>query len=440
MKLHIEHKNYLGLNFNTLRLQKKLHGSIFGLCRQINTVRRADCDPKLFTMGGDLSGAHLLINRDPPRQGSYHIGGSGFFRDEALIRTLGESVERYAQLVGYLNYAKKALVCTYQQLPEAQRICQKKFEFFDDRQYKNNFFPFSSFSADAEISWAPGLDCETQQMSYLPAQLIFVGYNLVTGEPWLGSAVTTGTAVHSKDDQAHISAVLELIQLDTAMGFWYSQQQAQRILIDDSLIGLNGLLNKAACKFGSEINFYLLKNPDMPGLTVAAVFRQKYQLPRVAIGLGVDFSLESAMYKAYLEAVGVFHLAKLQSVYVSQSQDGFDPSAMSNLDDNVSWYAQGNKLEHINFKFPIAGPVLAAKNISQENLNLKDLLDSFTKTNKKIYSFDLNIRESKELNLIVARYYSPDLLALCLPSFPTLKHKRYQAYGIPNYVAPHPFP
>jgi len=92
-----------------------------GLTPTISFMLRERRGPRFLTAGGDLTGVHFLRGQPRPRRGSYHIGGSGIFPDEALIRTLGESCERYAQLVAAVYLRDSIKMASYDELVAAER-------------------------------------------------------------------------------------------------------------------------------------------------------------------------------------------------------------------------------------------------------------------------------------------------------------------------------
>jgi hypothetical protein len=86
-------------------LTRRMLSPLCGLDRRVGYVLRGRHGPRFLVAGGELTGVHVLLGE--PEPGSYHIGGTGVFPREALVRTLGETVERYAQFVAPLaRYAE----------------------------------------------------------------------------------------------------------------------------------------------------------------------------------------------------------------------------------------------------------------------------------------------------------------------------------------------
>ncbi len=432
-------------------LLKRMLSPLCGLVQEIGFVRRSSREPKIIATGSDLTGAHVLLGKPNPGRGAYHIGANGIHFNEAIIKTLGESIERYSQLV-----AEVSLRFTGEFLPHSEMIKNNKhivlpqnyLNLFSEEQYSRAGFPFELY-ADQPLTWIKLLELGGYKHLWVPAQLIFVGYQVkrAEAEPWLSVAVTTGTAAHTDKTKALINAILELIQIDSAVGHWYSSRCATRIHFDSR----TQLLEKTLLQQGNfnheNYGFYWLENPDLAGFSVACVYRDSQKvIPHVAIGLGADMCLTTAMYKAYLEAVGVIGLSRMvvfQNNFLEKNSDKSN-NDFYDLDTNVGHYALGNDFSLIQEKFPqdkkISASDLPPDTANNDAQQLQVLVQSFKKTHKGLFFCDLTCREASDLGFVAPRVWSPDTLSLCLPCAPWLKHPRFQAYGGVAYEFPHPYP
>jgi hypothetical protein len=68
------------------------------------------------------------------------------------------------------------------------------------------------------------------------------------------------------------------------------------------------------------------------------------------------------------------------------------------------------------------------------------LVDAFRSTNKQLLFMDLTTEDVRELGFYTFRVWSPDVLGLSLPSFPTSAHCRFESYGGVRHERPHPYP
>src|SRR5262245_24181171 len=87
------------MRYSTHLLMHRMLSPLCGLNQRIGFVLRGEDEPEFMIAGAELTGVHVLRGQKRPRQGFYHIGGSGVILEESLIRSLGETVERYSQFV-----------------------------------------------------------------------------------------------------------------------------------------------------------------------------------------------------------------------------------------------------------------------------------------------------------------------------------------------------
>jgi len=365
---------------------------------------------------------------------------------------VGETIERYAQLMADFSFSEKL---TFASFEEMQKSGQKTlpFEdllFYSQAQLSRPGFPFNQVSPQNKLSWLKMTSLNDQETLWVPAQFILVGYDIrrKDNEPWVTSAVTTGTASHVDYVRAFRASLLELIQLDSVMGHWYTDWQAYEIILDERVSGLSKLINEYGVSSKHNYRFYYLPNPDLAGFSVACVYLQEKALPKVAIGLGADLSLESAMYKAYLETVASVGLARMvvfKGKYEMDKHVGtIDPENLYDLDRNVEYYGSGEDFHHIEDRF-LNMPSIKASHLppdvegtQQEQISY--LVNSFVRSNKRIYGLDLTNVEAKALNFRVGRVWSPDTLSLCLPSAPQVLHARFKDFGGVANEYPHLYP
>ena len=68
------------------------------------------------------------------------------------------------------------------------------------------------------------------------------------------------------------------------------------------------------------------------------------------------------------------------------------------------------------------------------------IVGAFRAAGKRVYHADFTTPDVRQLGLSVQRVWSPDLIALPLPSAPPLAHPRFAAYGGVARDDPHPYP
>ena len=439
--------------YRTNQLQQRLLSPLCGLVQGITFCVRSQFDPRAIAAGADLTGVHLLLNQPRPKPGFYHIGGGGFFLEESSIRALAESIERYSQFVSGVSGRHHVVMATYRDLvSRGQRVIPpSKLRFFSEEQHRRPGFPYEPFDEDMPMGWIQSPSLVEEASVWVPAQLVLVGYlpDPRRGEKRILSGMTTGTAAHTTPEHALRNALLELIQIDSTMGHWYSASPASEIVLDQRTSAIGRIIHKYFHPDGGAPAFYWLPNADLPGMTVACVIRDpRGDVPARAIGLGSDLRLQETMYKALLEAIGVLHLAKLTLLFSEESNGDTpgrgEPGPILDLDHNVAFYALAGNGSYFDSRFSSSSTIPASQLPADSTLDpleeTRVLVNGFRATNKELVYLDLTTKDIEDLRFTATRVWSPDTLSLCLPSVPPVRHARFHAYGGLCHEIPHPYP
>lgn len=436
-----------GLEPRVAALLDRMVSPLCGFDKSVAFSLRDGLMPRIEVVIPQFAALHRLLGLERPL--SYHIGGYGLRAEEAMMRALGETLERYSHMVisGFLE-AEMPFVSWSEIAASGPLFGPADFRPFTEEQYAHEGFPFARWADDDPITWIRGTAADGSPV-FVPAQAVVVGYvpRQSQGEPWVTAAVTTGSAAHTDGRRALRSALLELIEVDTTMGHWYSGQNARRIVLDGRVQRVAELLARDVPAHGLKYTFHYLRNPDLEAHVVACVVRSpRGEVPACGVGVGADLDLEHAMYKAFLEGSAIPHLAMigLQQSWASPDSVPDDLMAFGDLDQNVAFYALPANEHVIESRFGMEDevaaadlPAFAAAGVDHD---VSHLLGTFAGAGKRLAIFDFTTPDIADLGFAVTRCYSPDTLSLCLPSYPHLAHKRFQAYGPPKETYPHPYP
>lgn len=432
--------------------RSRMYSPLCGLVVAVGCSTHGRRGPRVSVAGGELTGVHVLQDQNAPRPGSYHIGGSGVVPFESEIKTFGESAERYAGSIAALDPDLEEIFASHDKMRADgyDVLDASKLYLTDPAAPHSGAYPFQTFDPTAPMTWVQAENLgQGSGCRWIPAQQFLVGYPVRAhdGEPWLAAAVSTGTAVHTDYDRALLAAVFELVQIDSAMGHWYGQRRSIRLDLDDRVARLCRLLDKHMPPGGYVPEFHLLPNADLPGFTIACLLHEPQQrVPVVSAGLGADATLEGAMYKAWLEGVGVRSLAEwsLVNTHLESGTTEGDVDAMLDLDSNVVHAAQpaGAAAVHERFRDCDRQPTSALPPDSRldAGAEARRMIWAFRDTDKELYARDLTTTDVRSLGFRAMRLWSPDTLSLCLPSAPPQQHRRFDAYGGFARRIPHPYP
>ncbi len=428
----------------TRRLLGRLTGPLSGLATTIGFVGRGAGEARLVIAGGEMTGVHVLRGQPPPAAGAYHIGGAGFTYDEALIRTLGETVERYASFLTATVRTRSVRQARCAELVGggARVIAPRGLRWFTEAQLARPGFPFQSITADTSVGWTAARSLITGAESWLPGQEAFPGYLGQRGEPRYVSGVTTGSAAHSRLDAALRNGLLELVQIDAAMGHWYGHATAVRLRSSPRTHVVERAIRRRLPPGAELPRLYWLPSADLPGFAVACLIESP-RPPLLGVGLGCDLRLDAALGKAFLEAVAVAQLAKVILFRNRLQGRRPDPGALYDLDQNVAYYATEHR-PLLAARFPPADAVdaedLPPEQSGSPREDVAELVRAFAATGKDLALIDLTTADVRELGMWALRVWSPDVLTLSLPSAPPMAHDRFAAYGGARDDGPHPYP
>ncbi|MFZ1218237.1 MAG: YcaO-like family protein [Chthoniobacterales bacterium] len=433
---------------STDQLVQRMLCPLTGLNQTIGFVLHDPMEPRLAVAGGEMTGVHVLRGSRPPRPGAYHIGGAGTSYAEALIKTLGETIERYshfAALAGGLPISAASL--RTMRATGAAAMLPNTSELYSVEQLTRPGFPFVALGDDDEIGWIQAGSLKTGEIVAVPAQQMLVGYARAAGEPPFTAGVTTGSAAHTSPGSALRNALLEVVQIDSAIGCWYGRQRPVRIALDGRVALALGAINRTLHRHGPSLRFFWMPNADLPGFSIACLV-ESGDVPRIGVGLGCDLRLSHAIYKAFLEGVAVAHLAKIvlfrQRVEATAGVADAPTGLFYDLDSNVGHYAEGYDAEVIAMCFPDQ-PAIAASDMGEDNCGSPNddaalLVEAMAATGKRLAILDLTTPDVADLGFTALRVWSPDTLSLPLPSAPAVCHPRFAAYGGVVHARPHPLP
>jgi thiazole/oxazole-forming peptide maturase SagD family component len=458
-----------GLDRKVLAYADRSISPLLGLIRRVALVTYDAKSPTIFTVLPELADIHRRagITAKP----EYHVGGFGFSLEEAMMRALGESAERVAHVTFHVRNPHLLVKRSRKEL-QADKISYLPLADlgrFSQEQREHPAFPFDEFDESAPICWLPAIELTRDAEILVPAQVMLTGFT-TADEPRAAPAMTTGTATHVTMGRSLLNALLELLEIDAAMGHWYSGSAAPRIdATRSSTPRLARFLEMAEPwlgRTGSRFEFYWLRSAsDLPVYVVACTYRSD-SYPALAVGLGAATDLESAMYTALRESIPITAIALLRGLALvnentrsgetrrlaadlAEAIGNVSTDAITDLETAVAYYAAPGQSEEVfNTRFDSAA-LVSGQEIQREVITLgnKDDIDSVfvalaseAGRRHRLLAMDLTTEESVGLGFRVTRIYSPDLLPLFLPSFPEIDHPRFRAYGGFRSTAPHPYP
>ncbi|CAL9428404.1 hypothetical protein SUDANB95_01985 [Actinosynnema sp. ALI-1.44] len=420
-------------------LARRVVSPLTGLVPSIGFYARVRRGTRVVLTTCDLAGVHHLVGGPAARPGAHHIGAASLSATDAVIRSLAESIERYAH---YAFPAHHRFAVAPSAHPPGPAVPPEAL--FDDDQFADPGFPFDRPDPAAPLGWWRMTELTGGPDLFVPAQSTLVGYRPGEAEPWLHPAVSTGTAAHTDPGAALLNAVQELVQLDATMGHWHTATRSVRIGFDQRTRAPADLVDRYWDDRAPRPEFHLLPSTDLPGFTVACLLRAAaVGGPAVSVGLGAAAGLTTAMVKALVEGTALVSLFSTSPVPPGEEPDE-EPARFLDLNGNVTHYSEPGNARVVEDRFADCDTASASDLPPDVTTDTRDAvhryLAAFRATGKRLLYGDLTTPDVRRLGFHVPRVWSPDLLPLSLPGAPARRHRRYLDYGGYRPSPIHPYP
>ena len=223
--------------------------------------------------------------------------GSSFLKTKALVKSLGEGVERYFLSV----YQKQSFVWGSYKFFQTKSINPRKFLSFSKYKIKPNFPLY--INENDKLNWVKGFSLTDKKNILIPAQFIFVPYEFKAKEPVIRFPITTGAACYSSLKGAILNGLLEVIERDAFMINYLNK--LSRNIID---IGKSG--DKTLEKIITSIKRYNLElytldiSTDVPVYTIMTIIIDRTGLgPAVSLGMKSSLKIKNAIIGAIEECL-----------------------------------------------------------------------------------------------------------------------------------------
>lgn len=445
IKYYPSHKNVLNKYNSICGHQTGIMDSI--IVMQANSVIAQNIN----TCTSMLPDYHKILLGDNAEV-NYHLSGYGIYRDEAIIRLLGEGVERYALFTANLYFEEKLKYASYNQLKEKYPNNVIPFEYVkiysdEDCNKLNSLGILENITEDDILSWVllPSL-FDREKEYYVPAQNFFLSHIIrrEKKEKVFIGGFSKGSASHKNIKLALKSAITEIVECDACMIKWYTESKVKEVVIDDDV--LNETINTILRDIDYKIRVFDYTVDKKLGYVFTVMLINKNEKsPYIVVGASSGLNPKKVIYRAFMEALAILTLningpLSMPADYLETKYQ----KTYLNLDSNVNYWAslddKDKKLKFINSKVTEKIELRKYKNL-EENTDLEYLFNGLYNISKYAVYLDITPTEIADKDLHVMRVYVPELVQMSMPAFPYSKHPRIiKNGGISNNEFPHPLP
>ncbi|WP_295297261.1 YcaO-like family protein [uncultured Brachyspira sp.] len=445
IKYYPSHKNVLNKYNSLCGHQTGIMDSI--IVMQANSVIAQNIN----TCTSMLPDYHKILLGDNAEV-NYHLSGYGIYRDEAIIRLLGEGVERYALFTANLYFEEKLKYASYNQLKEKYPNNVIPFEYVkiysdEDCNKLNSLGILENITEDDILSWVllPSL-FDREKEYYVPAQNFFLSHIIrrEKKEKVFIGGFSKGSASHKNIKLALKSAITEIVECDACMIKWYTESKVKEVVIDDDVV--NETINTILRDIDYKIRVFDYTIDKKLGYVFTVMLINKSEKsPYIVVGASSGLNPKKVIYRAFMEALAILTLningpLSMPADYLETKYQ----KTYLNLDSNVNYWAslddKDKKLKFINSKVTEKIELRKYKNL-EENTDLEYLFNGLYNISKYAVYLDITPTEIADKDLHVMRVYVPELVQMSMPAFPYSKHPRIiKNGGISNNEFPHPLP
>lgn len=199
-----------------------------GILSHIMRMSRLNEDPRLVSYG-------IWPGNTVPLGGEKFGGrssGCGWEDEDALLGTVGETLERYSSAFYKLD---EALNCSFNELPGDANIPPSEYGLFHEKQHADSRFRIKPFTPDLDRYWFKAKDLTTGLDSYVPGEFIYLPFTPY--DEWITLTTSTGLAAHTSMSKCLLTALYESIERDSFVITWLQGLVPPKIEIDADIRG-----------------------------------------------------------------------------------------------------------------------------------------------------------------------------------------------------------
>ncbi|QSB06864.1 YcaO-like family protein [Natronoglycomyces albus] len=410
-------------------------------------------EPLMRAMTATMPHYHRNIMNDPHMEVQYHLSGYGMYHEEAMIKLMGESVERYAAMVAIRLCDDEFRYASYNEISqEGPAMPLEYLGILDARQQaflasKLHRYTDRLPDEDDVIGWVkcPSLVNPGEDF-WVPAQLFFLGFttSAMHNDLLFTPSFSTGTAAHVSLENALRNALIEAVQIDSFILNWYTDTPAPAVEMDDP--DLERILTDMKL-VGDEASYDLksiyLTRPELPLPTIGVYMdRKDDKLPLISFGVQGDADPKYAFLRGTMESAAILGLGMYSAIYDTPTvHAAVNSSPYMDLDTNVLFFASPDEPERKRqiVAEQFKGSIKLSEITALES-ELPDLIKMVGGVSEWATYLDITPPELADTPWKVVRVLIPELLSMCLPGLPPKNHPRMKEYGGVTNEHPHPLP
>lgn len=342
-------------------------------------------------------------------------GGVSLVRKKAIIKAIGESIERYCSSI----YDEESFIYeSYKNLKE-NALDPRTLPLCSEREYKKNRNrenKLSEFFEDSKINWVWGYSIIKGDFILVPSCFVYLPYHFKNKEEFFWIPTSSGLACGGTIEEAILKAILEVFERDALMIMWLNKLSMPRVVLSNIK---DRELNEIILMLKNS-NFKIIVNNltndiDIP-VFCSWLIDKSGNSPAITLGISSNLNPEIAIRKSIYEAEEIrFSLKKILKVKNDINYEN-DFSNIKTFEDHALLYCKHSMIPKLNFiiNSKKTKNIRDIKNISLGNPlnNINLCIDKINKRGLDIIVFDITTEDIRDLGFFVVRVIIPGMQPL----------------------------
>lgn len=375
--------------------------------RIIETTLHHD-DPTVYSYGTIMSDT----SKYSYHQCNIRNGGAGITREQAILATLGESIERYCS---NFYYREDLIYGSYEKFDNTA-VNPSAWSLFSDTQYKQNSFPYVKFTKDINLMWTKAKNLISEEECLVPASMVYLPYHPIFDEQVTAPSISTGLSCRDTKEGAILYGIYECIERDAFTIFWLNALTMRSIDLEKTASDtIKEIYSERFKRKGIEYYVYDITLD----INIPTYFTVAYGSSNIGklfcVGTATNLNGEKALIKSLIETAQARPYYRYEYVRNPNWTCKKDFSDVNNFDDHARVYTHNPSLvKDLKFCNSIGSILTDVRNTSQDD-EFKDLLTTLSllkSLNLDVLVVDLTTRDIRELGLYVVKVLIPGLQPL----------------------------
>ena len=338
-------------------------------------------------------------------------GGMSFSREKAVMKTLGEAVERYC----LASYEQRYLV--HNSFDESKPMLDpSSVVSIAPAQLKSKECSQFQFGKQEKFLWANGYSLTRNSALLIPAQLVYVPYYF-DNEPVIRFPITTGAASGTSLSGAVIRGLCEVIERDAFMIFYLNKLTPPVLDLSNSKSDQLRNLPKIFKRYNLELYIFNITT-DIPVTSIMAMI-----IDKTGVGPAVTVGLKTAL-DAKLAIIGAIEEAEQMRPWIRDELylrgDILQTTQYGNLDltERGLLWSKTSMIKHLNFFLKSKSNIAVDQFLKIQSMkmanDLESLIQNFKQMEMEVCCMDVTLPEVDKVGFKVVKVIVPQLQPLYL--------------------------